>query len=74
MNYSKSDFISAVLNATEHTVDHIDSRTGCGCHYVRHWVLNMDRGRWNPGLNEMDHELRDVHTPEELYDFLINRP
>lgn len=45
----------------------------CRCGYVRHWVYNMVMGQWNPMLTEMDYELRDVKTKEELYDFLISK-
>lgn len=48
-------------------------RVACQCHYVFHWTYNMNMGSWNPEVNEMDYELRDVHTAEELYEFLMKK-
>ena len=70
--FTKGQFVYAVNNSNHHTLTMLD-KMFCGCGYVWHWVENMSRGTWNPNLNEMDHELRDVHTPEELYEFLISK-
>lgn len=59
----------SVLN---HAVTKLD-KLFCRCGYVRHWVFNMAMGSWNPLLTEMDYEMRDVKTAEQLYDFLITR-
>lgn len=48
-------------------------RGACGCNYIYHWYVNMHMGQWNPALNEMDHELRDIKTAGDLFDFLQNR-
>lgn len=62
-----SMFAHAVNNAKDLTV--VDN-SFCGCGYIRHWVEKMDRGRWNPMLTEMDFELKDVKTIEQLYEFV----
>lgn len=72
MTYTKEQFIHAVNNCDANTVDHIDAQFPC-CNYVRHFVVNMDRGHWNPMLSEMDYELRGIKTPAQLYDFIQNK-
>lgn len=65
-------FTFAVNNCTEQSARHLD-KMFCQCGYVSHWVYKMQRGHFNPMLNEMDCELKDVKTPQELYEFLISR-
>ena len=62
-------FIYLMTTPNRETVDHLD-RLMCGCGYIRHWVYNMGSGKWNPMLNEMDAELKDVRTLEDLYRFI----
>ena len=72
MTFTKDQFCHAVNHCNANTVDEIDAQLGC-CHWVRHWVVGMDRGKWNPMLNEMDYELRGIKTPQQLYDFIENK-
>jgi len=72
MKFTKDQFVFALNNADQRTITLLDDMF-CKCGYVRHFVNNMSRGTWNPLLDEFDYELRDVHTPEQLYDFLISK-
>ena len=65
-------FIFLLQNPTKELIQHID-RIACHCNYTYHWYYNMNQGTWNPNLNELDYELRDVKTPQQLYTFLINK-
>lgn len=56
-------------NPTPDLVSHLD-RMACGCKYVHHWVFNMQMGRWNPMVVELDYELKDVKSISQLFDFL----
>lgn len=68
----KAEFIHAMGSPTDETIKRIDSQF-CGCGYVWHWIRNMDSGKWNPMLTELDYELRGVENLSQLYDFLISR-
>jgi len=59
-------------NPSAELLSHLD-RVFCKCGYIRHWCIEMTMGRWNPMQNEMDAELKDIHTLEQLYEFLIAR-
>jgi len=72
MTLSRQQFIDAVYSATERTVGDLDAQC-CGCGYVRHWIFRMNYGQWNPMLTEMDAELREVTTVEQLYEFLTSK-
>lgn len=70
MTIDKAFFVSILKLAEPEIIGHLD-RLSCGCNYVSHWCFKMDMGRWNPQLDEMDFELKDIKNSEQLYDFLI---
>ena len=71
INNCNLDLIKAV-------VDFIDTQSGC-CNYVGYWVFVLDFGRKkNPNRSpykqsEMDFELDNVRTSEDLYDFILTK-
>ena len=65
-------FLYLMSAPTMKIVEHLD-RCICKCGYIRHWTFAMKSGTWNPMINEMDAELKDVKTVEELYNFVISR-
>ena len=69
MNIDREFFLHVINHPSRKLVAHLD-RVACGCKYIHHWIYNMDKGKWNPNLNEMDFELRDIKTPEQLFDFI----
>ena len=69
---TKSEFIKLIDDPTPDNIKRLDAMF-CGCGYVHHWFYNMNYGRWNPMLHEMDYELRNVLTASDLYDFLITK-
>ena len=73
MVFTKSQFIFALNNADQRTLTLLDKMYCKKCGFVSHWVNNMSRGTWNPNLTEMDVELKDVKTPEELYEFITSK-
>lgn len=70
MQIDKAHFLFILNHATPELIKELD-REFCGCGYVYHWFYMQMEGTWNPNQNELDYELRDVHTAEQLYDFLI---
>jgi len=73
MQLDKALFLYLLRNRpTPELISHLD-RLACGCNYIHHWYYNMGIGRWNPHLTEMDMELKDVKTIEQLYDFIISK-
>ena len=73
MTLDKALFLFLLRNRpTPELINHLD-RIACKCGYIHHWYYNMSIGRWNPGLNEMDIELKDVKTMDQLYEFLISK-
>ncbi len=72
MQITKGNFISILQDPTPEAIDEID-RALCRCGYIHHWYYKMMAGTWNPMLSEMDYELKDVKTTEQLYEFLIHK-
>lgn len=68
----KATFVFLVNNSPPIPADFIQGHF-CGCDFVHHWIHNMKRGTWNPEISEKDFELRNVHTPEDLFEFLTSR-
>jgi hypothetical protein len=72
MKLQKQLFLSIISSSNPTIISTLD-RTLCGCGYCYHWVFRMESGKFNPMLTEMDAELKDVATPEQLYDFIKHK-
>jgi hypothetical protein len=69
MKITKALFSSIINNQNPAIITALDRAT-CGCGYCFHWVFQMSMGKFNPLQNEMDAELKDVKTAEDLYSFV----
>ena len=69
MKLTKPLFVSIVSNPNPATIAALDKST-CGCGYCFHWVYQMSMGKFNPLQNEMDVELANMKSAEDLYNFV----
>ena len=65
-------FLAIIYSPNEAVVTALDKAI-CGCGYCYHWVYKMGLGRFNPLQNEMDAELKDIKTAEQLYKFVKDK-
>lgn len=72
MELTKELFI-AIIHSGNPILLHTLDRTTCGCGYCYYWVFQMDGGRFNPNVTEMDIELYDIKTVEALYEFVKDK-
>ena len=69
MKLKKQLFLAIISNPNPAIISTLD-RTSCGCGYCYWWVYHLNSGKWNPMLTEMDMELKDIKTAEDLYEFV----
>ena len=72
MKLTKVLFTAIINNNNPALITALD-RSTCGCGYCYQWVYQMSLGKFNPMKNEMDMELKDVKTAEELYRFVKSK-